>query len=851
MKKVLFSAMALTMGLMMLVSCNKEKKVSKEAVFTANIEQQVGEQGRTSINPENGQVKWMAGDKILVANCEGEAAVFTLQSGAGTTEGTFHTTGEFEMTEPFVAVYPQTATLNGATATFNLSATQTLTQTGTFANGANPMAAYGTDENLYFKNLCGGLDVRLLGDNIHVSGIRITGAQGEMLNGTFAVDCAANEPALMANQGTNGTNIVTLNCNVTLTSTTTAQEFFIILPVGAFGQGFTMEVLDGENIICTKQVETNLAQIVRNEVKRFNPLLIVNETPTPIELPDVTTAQVTDITTTTATAGGEIISDGGSAITECGVCWSTEGEPTVEGNHATATATMGSFTVSLTELTQNTTYYIRAYATNEAGTGYGDVLTFTTEEEIIITVPTVTTAEVTEITTTTATVGGAITDAGNGTISESGICYKTGNEEWTCVVLEATENAFSTTLEGLTPNTTYTVRAYATNEEGTGYGEEVNFTTEEEIIITVPTVTTDAVTDITTNSALVGGAITDAGNGTISESGICYKTGNAEWTCVTLTATNNAFSTTLEGLTSNTTYTVRAYATNEEGTGYGEEVSFTTLEEVPTIPEGAINGLFTINANGDQVYFSKGNLQYIGSAAIPYWKFADNQWDDFGTTTGQNSSSENVDRDLFGWGTSGYDHGSNCYQPWSTSATNSDYYAYGNWQNNLYDGNGQADWGYNAISNGGDTENSGWRTPTQFEWDYVFNTRSTTSGIRYAKATVNGVNGTILLPDNWTASIYALNTTNGGNYSSNTITADEWTNILEANGAVFLLEGGFRWGPSNMQYGPIARGNYWSASYYDSSTAWILGTGSNVVGVGYNYGYRFLGLSVRLVRDVE
>ena len=253
MKKVLFSAMALTMGLIMLVSCNKEKKVSKEAVFTANIEQTVGQQnGRTSINPENGQVKWLAGDKILVANDEGETAVFTLQSGAGSTNGTFRTTGEFEMTEPFTAVYPQTATLNGTTATFNLPATQTLTQTGTFANGANPMAAYAVDENLYFKNLCGGLDVRLLGDNVHVSGIRIMGAQGEMLNGTFAVDCSANEPAIMANQGTNGTNIVTLNCNVTLTSTTTAQEFFIVLPVGALAQGFTMEVLDGENIICTK-----------------------------------------------------------------------------------------------------------------------------------------------------------------------------------------------------------------------------------------------------------------------------------------------------------------------------------------------------------------------------------------------------------------------------------------------------------------------------------------------------------------------------------------------------------------------------------------------------------------------
>ena len=843
----------------MLVSCNKDKQ-SKEAVFTANIEQQVSQQSRTAINPENGQIKWLAGDKILVANDEGETATFTLQSGAGTTEGTFRTTGEFEMAEPFVAVYPQTATLNGTTATFNLPATQTLTQTGTFANGANPMAAYAEDENLFFMNLCGGLDVRLLGDNIHVSGIRITGAESEKLNGSFAVDCSANEPALMANQGTNGTNIVTLNCDVTLTSTTTPQEFFIVLPVGALAQGFTMEVLDGTEVICTKQLETNLAQIVRNEVKRFNPLLIVTETPTPIELPDVTTAQVTNITTTSATAGGEILSNGGSAITECGVCWCTEGEPTIDGDHIATQVTMGEFSVTVAGLTQNTTYNIRAYATNEAGTGYGEVLTFTTEEEIIITAPTVTTNEVTEITTTTAIVGGQITSTGNSIISESGICYKTGNEEWTCVALEATENAFSTTLEGLTPNTTYTVRAYATNEEGTGYGEEVTFTTEEEIVITIPTVTTDAVTSITTNSALVGGAITSDGNGTVTESGICYKTGNEDWTCVALEATNNAFSTTITGLTANTTYTVRAYATNEEGTGYGDEVTFTTIGDGPTPPgpQGIINGEFTINANGDKIYFSQGNLQY--NKTTNEWSFMEHQYDGIVETNGQNVGENYANQNiisLFGWGTSGYNHGAICYQPWSTSMNGGDYFAYGNSGYNLYDQNGQADWGYNAIINGGNTENSGWRTLTKDEWEYVMNSRNISSVDRcYCFGTVNGAKGIILLPDNWTSSIYQLafhTAYSISNYNYNIISATDWNNILEPNGAVFLYSPGGRDGTS-VAIGDVngAHGaNYWTASFdYNYSgfgTAYWMqveygGAGSTVCLEGF---------AVRLVRPVQ
>lgn len=284
----------------------------------------------------------------------------------------------------------------------------------------------------------------------------------------------------------------------------------------------------------------------------------------------------------------------------------------------------------------------------------------------------------------------------------------------------------------------------------------------------------------------------------------------------------------------------------------GIEVTVTTVINPGEVPVGAINGKFTINENGNQVYFSKGNLQYIGSASTPYWKFADHQWDYYGTTTGQNSANENVDRDLFGWGTSGYDHGAICYQPWSTSTNYSDYFAYGLYNSNLYDQTGQADWGYNAISNGGNQENCGWRTLTQLEWDYVFNTRNTASGIRYVLAKVNDINGVILLPDNWITSIYSLCSYYG--YSANTITADDWINILEASGAIFLPAAGGRWGTSVSTTGNT--GIYGSASYYDRYNSYFLyfedyyysnigcSTWSDDGGLGY-------GLSVRLVRNAE
>lgn len=280
-------------------------------------------------------------------------------------------------------------------------------------------------------------------------------------------------------------------------------------------------------------------------------------------------------------------------------------------------------------------------------------------------------------------------------------------------------------------------------------------------------------------------------------------------------------------------------------------ITFINVSSVTTLyaqyPEGTIHGIFSVS-DSTYVIFSQGNLQYIGSASTPYWKFADNQWEYFGTNTGQGSSDQNKDRDLFGWGTSGYNHGATCYQPWSTSTTDSHYYAYGSSNYNLFNGTGQADWGYNAISNGGNLENSDWRTLTRGEWKYVFNTRSTPSGILYAKATVNNVNGVILLPDDWNDSYYSLRSSNlpGSSYTQNTITSLQW-NTLEQHGAVFLPAAGCRDGISVINVG--ASGYYWSASYGSSSGAYgVCCNGSKLETNGY---YRSRGFSVRLVRPAQ
>lgn len=268
---------------------------------------------------------------------------------------------------------------------------------------------------------------------------------------------------------------------------------------------------------------------------------------------------------------------------------------------------------------------------------------------------------------------------------------------------------------------------------------------------------------------------------------------------------------------------------------------------VSALPEGALNGEFTINSNGDKVYFSKGNLKYSNGI----WSFHEQQYDRCFTSNGDVTSyyTSTGTFDLFCWGTSGYNHGAVAYQPWSTSTDGGDYYAYGNISYNLYDQTGQADWGYNAMSNGGNAENSGWRTLSNGEWNYIINTRTTSSGIRYARANVNNLNGVILLPDNWSTSYYTLNSTNNSsaNYSTNQITAEQW-NTLELYGAVFLPAAGLGRETSTTVTFAGSNGYYWSASRCNADAYLLFFDDYRLMTGDY---YRPGGGSVRLVRNVQ
>ena len=192
----------------------------------------------------------------------------------------------------------------------------------------------------------------------------------------------------------------------------------------------------------------------------------------------LTTTKVTEITQTTAVSGGTVTNDGGVEVSARGVCWSTNQSPSINDSKTANGKGKESFTGNITSLTPNTLYYVRAYATNSVGTSYGEGVSFKTLKALEI--PTLTTTKAYEITQTTAVSGGNVTDDGGASVTARGVCWSTN--QLPTINDSKTNNgegkrAFISNITGLALSTTYYVRAYATNTEGTAYGNEESFIT--------------------------------------------------------------------------------------------------------------------------------------------------------------------------------------------------------------------------------------------------------------------------------------------------------------------------------------------------------------------------------------
>jgi uncharacterized protein (TIGR02145 family) len=296
-------------------------------------------------------------------------------------------------------------------------------------------------------------------------------------------------------------------------------------------------------------------------------------------LASVTTNSVTNLTAASATVTGNILSDGGATVTARGVCWSTSAQPTTADSKTIAGSGTGTFTSLITGLTGSTIYYARAYATNSAGTAYGNEISFTTNPGIAIT-----TSAVDPIGQTSAATGGNISYDGGVAIIARGVCWSTEvNPTITNnKTIDGTGTGlFLSSITGLTANTRYYVRAYATNSDGTTYGNEISFTTNPSLAV----ITTTSVSSITTNSAISGGNISNDGGAAITAYGVCWSS-SANPIIYDDKSTDGSgtgsFTSSINGLTDLTTYYVRAYATNSVGTAYGNEISLTTNPKIST-----------------------------------------------------------------------------------------------------------------------------------------------------------------------------------------------------------------------------------------------------------------------------
>ncbi len=193
-------------------------------------------------------------------------------------------------------------------------------------------------------------------------------------------------------------------------------------------------------------------------------------------VPTLTTAEITLITGNSAGSGGNVTVTGGAEVTVRGIVFATKAAPTVADSKTTDGKGLGAFVSAMTGLKGNTTYYVRSYATNSAGTGYGPEVSFKT----LVDLPTITTTAVTNVTGAGATSGGNITFDGGAAIIARGVCWSAFANP-TIIDNKTSDGTgvgvFTSTLSNLSVATMYHVRAYATNSAGIGYGPDVQFMT--------------------------------------------------------------------------------------------------------------------------------------------------------------------------------------------------------------------------------------------------------------------------------------------------------------------------------------------------------------------------------------
>ena len=309
---------------------------------------------------------------------------------------------------------------------------------------------------------------------------------------------------------------------------------------------------------------------------------------------------VSNVTANSASISAPIDKNEGGEITACGFYYSTVHDTPDSRDVQVSSSTAGNAaTAHLTGLEEGQTYYIRAYAVNEAGMSYGDVAVFRT---VAVTLPVVKMNEITNVTPSSAKLYGTVTSAGSGIIHRKGFCWSNTQtspllgQDTSCEVSTG-EDVYSYALTGLSGKTKYYVRAYAENEKGISYSETAEFQTGSAAVI--PTLSGTTVSEIGETSAKAVATVVSDGGISVSAKGFCYSSTNNQPTLevgivLSDASTGGAITGVLKDLEPNAKYYIRAYATNGEGTAYGVVNEFSTQKESSSTPTVGVTVINTV-----------------------------------------------------------------------------------------------------------------------------------------------------------------------------------------------------------------------------------------------------------------
>lgn len=350
-----------------------------------------------------------------------------------------------------------------------------------------------------------------------------------------------------------------------------------------------------------------------------------------IHNPVCKTLKADSITPSTALCGGQILDDGESEILEKGVYYDTLPVSNATLWKIIIDSNTYIFRTKLTDLLSNTKYYVRALAENEVGISLGNEVEFTTKQ--IQTAPVVEIVSVDSVGYNDIFITSEVTENGGSFLLKRGVCWDIDslpdmNDNYTSDGMGT--GTYVSHISGLDLATTYYIRAYAINSTGTAYSDQVMDTTEQ--MYYLPTVETLPVTDISSVSAICVGYVSDDGNTFVTERGFCWDTLTVPDLTKNYIVEGNdtgVFECTITGLKPNTKYYVRAFATNSQGTSYGNEVSFTTEFAKDTLIDERDGQIYVIITIGNQIWMAE-NLNFGTNAGSYYYNDSASYANDFG-----------------------------------------------------------------------------------------------------------------------------------------------------------------------------------------------------------------------------